>query len=233
MMRRCFYATCLACVSTLALAQSQCTEEFVQDYVLDDAVTYTTVTPCPDADLDAAPAWPIRRDEIHKEYSSDDFYTRLIRHDWDVDVEHARPNCVPVSRRVTRVYRKKEHGKEESARVVGSTIERSSQTGEKYGSIIEHGGAQSRTPRVPGARYEITPFGIECLRIDSRTPGVPPSMGSACMPVMAAPKCRAELYMMPIESTVPVGDKQITGHTTRFDLATKGKLVDRSSWAMP
>ena len=134
---------------------------------------------------------------------------------------------------MTRVYWKREGGEEESARVVGSTIERSSQTGEKYGSLIVHGGAKARTPRGPDARYETTRFGIECLRIDSRTPGVPASMGSLCMPVLPAPKCRAELYLMPIESTVPVGDKQITGRTTRLERGAKENLVDRSSWVMP
>jgi hypothetical protein len=237
-MVRFFHAMCLAAASTLAAAQSsapagQCTEEFVQDYLLDDSVTYASITPCPDADLNATPAWPLRRDEIHKEYSRDDFYTRLVQHDWHVDVEHARPNCVPVSRRVTRVYWKKEGGEEESARVAGSTIERSSQTGEKYGSLIKHGGAQARTPRGPDARYETTRFGIDCLRIDSRTPGVPPSMGSLCMPILPTAKCRAELYLMPIEATVPVGDKQITGRTTRLDLGTTQARVDRSSWVMP
>jgi hypothetical protein len=57
-------------------------------------------------------------------------------------------------------------------------------------------------------------------------------MGSLCLPVLAA-KCRAELYLMPIESTVPVGDKQITGRTTRLELGAKEELVDRSSWVMP
>lgn len=238
MMLRFFHATCLASLSSLAIAQSssstsQCAEEFVQDYVLDDPATYATITPCPDSDLEAAPAWPVRREEIHKEYGRDDFYTRAIKHDWHIDVEHARPNCVPVSRRVTRVYWKKEGGDEESARVVGSTIERSSQTGEKYGSLIIHGGAKARTPRGPDARYETTRFGVECLRIDSRTPGVPPSAGSLCMPVLPAAKCRAELYLMPIESTVPVGDKQISGRTTRLELGAQAELVDRSSWVMP
>jgi hypothetical protein len=118
MMLRCLVVTCLATVSALAIAQGsspagQCTEEFVQDYVLDDSATYASITPCPDADLNAAPAWPVRRDEIHKEYS------------------------------------------------------------------------------------------------------------------------RAELYMMPIEATVPVGDKPITGRTTRLDLGAKESLVHRSSWIMP
>ncbi len=235
---RFFHAMCLASVSTLALAQSsppagQCTEEFVQDYVLDDSVTYADITPCPSGELGFTPAWPLRRDEIHKEYSHDDFYTRLIKHDWHIDIENARPNCVPVSRRVTRVYWKKEGRDEATARVVGSTIERSSQTGESYGGLIDHGGAKARTPRVAGARYEITPFGIECLRIDSRTPGVPPSMGSLCMPVLTRPKCRSELYMMPIEAIVPVGDKQITGRTTRFDLGAKEAPIDRNGWVMP
>jgi hypothetical protein len=236
-MVRSLQAICLAGIGTLAAAQSsspgQCTEEFVQDYVLDDAVTYATITPCPSGELNVTPAWPLRRDEIHKEYSRDDFYTRLVRHDWHVDVENARPNCVPVSRRVTRAYWKKEGGEEESARVVGSTIERSSQTGEKYGSLISHGGAKARTPRGPDARYETTRFGIECLRIDSRTPGVPASMGSVCMPILPGAKCRAELYIMPIEATAPIGDKQITGRTTRLELGASEELVDRNSWVMP
>jgi hypothetical protein len=216
---------CLAGVSTLAFAQNsssgQCAEEFVQDYVLDDSVTYATVTPCPEGDLNSTPAWPVRREEIHKEYTREDFYTRLTKHDWHIDAENARPNCVPVSRRVTRVYWKREGKANETARVEGSTIERSSQTGESYAGLINHGGAKSRTPRVPGARYEITPFGIECLRI-----------GTMCMPVMSAPKCRAELYLMPIEATVPVGDKTITGRTTRLDLGKEAQ-VDRNSWVMP
>lgn len=235
---RFFHLTCLASVSTLAVAQGsspagQCTEEFVQDYVLDDSVTYADITPCLDGDLNSTPAWPVRREEIHKEYSRDDFYTRLIKHDWEVDVANAQPNCVPVHRRVTRVYWKKEGKKEETARVVGSTIERSSQTGESYAGLINHGGAKARTPRVPGTLYEITPFGVECLRIDSRTPGVAPSMGSMCMPVLPKPKCRAELYMMPIEAIVPVGDKKITGRTTRLDLDGSEAQVDRNSWVMP
>ena len=235
---RVFHAMCLVGVSTFAVAQTsspagQCTEEFVQDYVLDDSVTYADITPCPNADLNFMPAWPLRREEIHKEYSHDDFYTRLIKHDWNVDVENAQPNCVPVSRRVTRVYWKKEGKNEETARVSGSTIERSSQTGESYGGLINHGGAKARTPRVAGARYEITPFGIECLRIDGRTPGVPPSTGSLCMPVLSKPKCRSELFMMPIEAVVPVGNKQITGRTTRFDLGAREERIDRSSWVMP
>lgn len=232
------FAVCLAGVSTFAIAQSsspagQCTDEFVQDYVLDDPLTYADITPCPNADLGSTPAWPLRRDEIHKEYSHDDFYTRLTKHDWHIDIEHAQSDCVPVSRRVTRVYWKKEGKGEETARVVGSTIERSSQTGERYGGLISHGGASARTPRVANARYEVTPFGIECLRIDSRTPGVPPSMGSLCMPVLPKPKCRSELYMMPIEAIVPVGDKQIAGRTTRFDLGAKEAQVDRNTWVMP
>lgn len=235
---RFLHAMGLACVSTFAVAQSpvptgQCAEEFVQDYVLDDPITYADVTPCPDSDLNSTPAWPLRRDETHKEYSHDDFYTRLTKHDWQIDVEHARPDCVPVSRRVTRVYWKKEGKSEATARVAGSTIERSSQTGERYGSLISHGGASARTPRIANARYEITPFGIECLRIDGRTPRVPPSMGSACMPVLSKPKCRSELYLMPIEATVAVGDKQITGRTTRLDLDAKEAQVDRSTWVMP
>lgn len=138
---RFFHAICLAGVSTFAVAQgpspaAQCTEEFVQEYVLDDSVTYADIKPCPDADLNSTPAWPLRRDEIHKEYSRDDFYARLIKHDWDIDVKNARQDCVPVSRRVTRVFWKKEGKEEESARVVGSTIERSSQTGERYGGLI-------------------------------------------------------------------------------------------------
>lgn len=232
------FAVCLAGVSTFAIAQSsspagQCTDEFVQDYLLDDPLTYADITPCPNADLGSTPAWPLRRDEIHKEYSHDDFYTRLTKHDWHIDIEHAQSDCVPVSRRVTRVYWKKEGKGEETARVVGSTIERSSQTGERYGGLISHGGASARTPRVANARYEVTPFGIECLRIDSRTPGVPPSMGSLCMPVLPKPKCRSELYMMPIEAIVPVGDKQIAGRTTRFDLGAKEAQVDRNIWVMP
>lgn len=163
-MVRLLHALCLAAVSTFAMAQSssptgQCVEEFVQDYVLDDSVTYANVTPCPDADLNSTPAWPLRREEIHKEYSRDDFYTRLVKHDWNVDVEHARPNCVPVSRRVTRVYWKKA--------------------------------------------------------------------------ILPTAKCRAELYLMPIEATVPVGDQQITGRTTRLDLGATEARVDRSSWVMP
>ena len=39
--------------------------------------------------------------------------------------------------------------------------------------------------------------------------------------------------MMPIEALVPVGDKQIAGRTTRFDLGAKAELIDRSSWLMP
>ena len=67
MLLRFFHATCLASLSSLALAQSspsasQCSEEFVQDYVLDDQATYATITPCPDADLEATPAWPVRRE---------------------------------------------------------------------------------------------------------------------------------------------------------------------------
>jgi len=237
-MVRFFYATCLAGISALAVAQDsfpagQCIEEFVQDYVLDDPVTYANITPCPNADLNFTPAWPLRREETHKEYSHDDFYTRLIKHDWDVDVGNARPNCVPVRRRVTRVYWKREGGHDETARVVGSTVERSSQTGKSYGSLISHGGAKARTPRVADARYERTAFGIECLRIDSRTPGVPPPTGSLCMPILPMPKCRAELYLMPIEAAVPVGDKQITGRTTHLDLGAKAGLADRSSWIMP
>ncbi|HKQ14142.1 MAG TPA: hypothetical protein VJT80_11975 [Steroidobacteraceae bacterium] len=104
----------------------------MQDYVLDDSVAYATVTPCLDADLEAAPAWPVRREEIHTEYSHDDFL---------------------VSRRVTRVYWKKEGGEEESARVVdGCSVERSSQTGEKYGSLIAHGGRSSRPSRSARSR---------------------------------------------------------------------------------
>lgn len=194
----------------------------MQDYVLDDSVTYADITPCPDTDLNSTPAWPLRREEIHKEYSRDDFYTRLIKHDWHIDAENARPNCVPVSRRVTRVYWKREGKKDETARVAGSTIERSAQTGESYGGLIFHGGAKSRTPRVPGTRYEITPFGVECLRI-----------GSMCMPILPKPKCRAELYLMPIEVTVPVGDKTITGRTTRLDLGPQEARVDRNGWLMP
>lgn len=131
------------------------------------------------------------------------------------------------------MYWKKEGGEEETTRVVGSTIERSSQTGESYGGLINHGGAKARTPRVANARYESTPFGIECLRIDSRTPGVPPSMGSLCMPVLPIPKCRSELYLMPIEATVPVGESRITGRTTRLDLGAGEARVDRSNWVMP
>ncbi len=39
--------------------------------------------------------------------------------------------------------------------------------------------------------------------------------------------------MMPIEAIVPVGDKQVTGRTTRFDLGAKEERIDRSSWVMP
>jgi hypothetical protein len=231
-------AMCLMGLGTLAAAQSsapagQCVDEFVQDYVFDDPVTYASITPCPSGDLSVTPAWPLRRDEIHKEYSRDDFYTRLVKHDWHLDVENARPNCVPVSRRVTRVFLKKERGEEESARVEGGAVERSSQTGERCGGLISHGGAKARTPRSPDARHENTRFGIECLRIDSRTPGVPASMGSLCAPVLPDPKCRAELYMMPIEIAVPVGDKQMTGRTTRLELGAREELVDRNSWIMP
>jgi hypothetical protein len=237
-MLRFIHAICLAGLCTLAAAQSsapagRCVDEFVQDYVFDDPVTYASITPCPSGDLSVTPAWPLRRDEIHKEYSRDDFYTRLVKHDWHVDVENARPSCVPVSRRVTRVFLKKERGEEESARVEGGAVERSSQTGERYGGLISHGGAKARTPRGPGARYESTRFGIECLRIDSRTPGVPASMGSLCAPVLPDPKCRAELYLMPIEIAVPVGDKQMTGRTTRLELGARQELVDRNSWVMP
>jgi len=122
---------------------------------------------------------------------------------------------------------------EATARVIGSTVERSSQTGQSYCGLIKHGGAAARTPRIAGTRYEITPFGIECLRIDSRTPGVPPSTGSSCVPILPSPKCRAELYLMPIEATVPAGDKQIAGRTTRLELGARKELVDRSSWVMP
>ena len=122
---------------------------------------------------------------------------------------------------MTRVYWKRERKQDETARVDGSTIKRSSQTGESYGGLINHGGAKSRTPRVAGARYEITPFGVECLRI-----------GTMCMPVLPAPKCRAELYLMPIEAIVPVGDKTIAGRTTRLDLGSEAQ-VDRNSWVMP
>ncbi len=231
-------AMCLTALGPLAAAQSapptsQCPDAFVQDYVFDDPVTYAGITPCPDGDLNSTPAWPLRRDEIHKEYSRDAFYARLTRHDWHLDLERAQPKCVPVSRRVTRVYLKKEDGAEESVRVVGSTIERSSQTGERYGGLISYGGAKSRTSRGPDARYETTRFGIECLRIDSRTPGVPPSMGSLCGPILPDAKCRAELYLMPIEITVPVGDKQMTGRTTRLDLGAREELVDRNTWVMP
>lgn len=165
-------AMCLTALGPLAAAQSapptsQCPDAFVQDYVFDDPVTYAGITPCPDGDLNSTPAWPLRRDEIHKEYSRDAFYTRLTRHDWHLDLERAQPKCV------------------------------------------------------------------ECLRIDSRMPGVPPSMGSLCGPILPDAKCRAELYLMPIEITVPVGDKQMTGRTTRLDLGAREELVDRNTWVMP
>ena len=121
----------------------------------------------------------------------------------------------------------------ESARVEGGAVERSSQTGERYGGLTSHGGAKARTPRGPGASYENSRFGLECLRIDSRTPGVPASAGSVCLPVLPDPKCRAELYMMPIEIAVPVGDKQMTGRTTRLELRAREEIVDRNSWVMP
>jgi hypothetical protein len=39
--------------------------------------------------------------------------------------------------------------------------------------------------------------------------------------------------MMPIEIAVPVGDKQMTGRTTRLELGAREELVDRNSWIMP
>ncbi len=67
---------------------------------------------------------------------------------------------------------------------IRSTIERSSQTGESYRGLINHGGAKARKPRIANARYKNARFGIERLRIDSRTLGVPPSRGSLCMPIL-------------------------------------------------
>jgi hypothetical protein len=58
-------------------------------------------------------------------------------------------------------------------------------------------------------------------------------MGSLCAPVLPDPKCRAELYLMPIEIAVPVGDKPMTGRTTRLELGARQELVDRNSWVMP
>jgi hypothetical protein len=39
--------------------------------------------------------------------------------------------------------------------------------------------------------------------------------------------------LMPIEIAVPVGDKQMTGRTTRLELRAREELVDRNSWVLP
>ncbi|HEY5809942.1 MAG TPA: hypothetical protein VIT67_18355 [Povalibacter sp.] len=238
-MARFVCALFLCIVTTCAGAQTSgaaipCAEEFIQDYAFDGVNPYANITPCPGDHINTSPAWPQRREETHKEYSNGAFYTRHVTHDWELQIDQAQRDCIPVSRRVTRVYWTKQGNEEETVRVVnGGAPERSSQTGGQYGGLIRHGGAKSRTPRLPSARYENTPFGIECLRIDGQTPGAPAGTGNLCEPVLPTPKCRAELYLMPIELRVPIGDQQAVGRTTRLTIGARGELVDRSAWVMP
>ena len=146
-MARFVCALSLCIVTTFAGAQTPgaaipCAEEFIQDYEFEGVNLYADITPCPGDHLGTSPVWPRRREETHKEYSHGDFYVHHVTHDWELHIEQARGNCVPVNRRVTRVYGIKQGEEEETVRVVNGSASGSSQTGEGYGGLIRQGGRQ-------------------------------------------------------------------------------------------
>jgi hypothetical protein len=212
-----------------------CAEAFIQDYEYDDGgMVFRGLTPCAGDDLQGTPAYPNQQKNVHKEYERGDYYVVQINSDWHAEPS-GREGCVHIARRVTRVYKKVAGGVEESALVGQDGIKRSRDTGESYGGrFIAGGGAKARVPRnVPGVRIENTRFGIQCVRMDrAALPAAP--MGDGCLPILDAPRCEAELHLMPIEmSSAPAAGLRLTGRTTRLELLPGAALLDRATWAMP
>lgn len=211
-----------------------CNEVFIQDYEYDDGgAVFRTLTPCPGDDLQGAPAYPVQQQKVHKEYVRGDWYAMQVSYEWHWEPAN-RPDCVHITRRITRNYVIVENGVEQSAKVDHEGVRRSRDTGEHYrGSFVAGGGAKSRVPRnAPQARAESTRFGIECLRLG---PGSPiAALGDACLPILAAPNCKAELHLMPIEVvTNPGAGVRLTGRTTRLELLPNDTVLDRTGWVMP
>jgi hypothetical protein len=211
-----------------------CSEVFIQDYEYDDGgAVFRTFTPCPGDDLQGAPAYPVQQKKVHKEYVRGDYYAMQVSYEWHWEPAN-RTDCVHITRRVTRSYVIVEGGVEQSARVDHEGVKRSRDTGENYrGTLVAGGGAKARVPRdAPQARAETTRFGIQCLRLGPMSPLA--ALGDACLPILEAPKCKAELHLMPIEVTSAPGNGiRLTGRTTRLELLPNNTVLDRTRWVMP
>jgi hypothetical protein len=211
-----------------------CDEVFIQDYEYDDGgAVYRAFTPCPGDDLQGAPAYPVQQKRVHKEYVRGDYYAVQVSYEWHWEPAN-RADCVHITRRVTRSYVLVERGVEHSARVDHEGVKRSRDTGENYrGSFVAGGGAKARVPRnAPQARAENTRFGIQCLRLGPVSPLA--ALGDACLPILEAPQCKAELHLMPIEVISAPGDGiRLAGRTTRLELLPNDTVLDRTGWVMP
>jgi hypothetical protein len=213
---------------------SDCAEVFVQDYEYDDGgAVFRNMTPCPGDNLQGSPAFPVQQKLVHKEYDHGDFYVMQISNEWHWELS-ARPDCVHISRRVTRHFRRVEGQVDESAVSNFEGVKRSRETGERYASsIIAGNGAKARVPRnAPGSRLESTRFGIQCLRSDGSSALA--ALMDGCLPILPAPKCKAELHLMPIELKHLTQDGLgARGRTTRLELLPNATRLDRTTWVMP
>jgi hypothetical protein len=226
----------LAAVSAIAhgtnpVPDANCPEydEFYQVYEFTSLVQDLSAGACPGSVLTGSPAYPERRIDVRIEYRRGQYFVAQETREWSVDPTDS--GCMLIQPRLVREYRMYRDGQLEWARYAPDKTRRT-RDGDHINNSLIAGIAQARQPEPN--KVEETPFGVNCGRIDGTNMN-PPNVfpGASMCSVYLPKKCRAELYMAPIELIAGMpGFGPMRGRTRELVVGSEA-AVDPSTWSVP